>query len=78
MTDKRNDFSQESGLKPKLLEQLKKEYEKQHIADALSDDQLELVSAAGAPNTLRICPYSTPCANCAWFKGYCLKCMTKN
>ena len=63
---------------PKLLERLKKEYAKQRANNALCDDQLDLVAAAGAPNTLTICPYCCPCVNCTWFKGYCLKCMTKN
>lgn len=78
--NQRYDFSEESGLKATLLEELKNEYAKSALKAVvpLCDDQLELIAAAGLPNALSVCPYSAPCCDCQWYQGCCVKHMVKD
>ncbi|WP_042331389.1 hypothetical protein [Desulfosporosinus orientis] len=77
----RYDFSQESTIKEKLLKKLKKEYRKARIekADALDDDDLEMVAAAQASRNApeAICPYHCLCQDCPGYKGVCQKNLVK-
>ncbi len=73
------DFSQESNLRGRLFKSLKKEYEKVRSQMALSDDDLEIVVAAGEADGVE-CPIpGQTCEQCDKFKlGICTAGYTRN
>lgn len=74
------DFSKESKLKERLFKDVKKEYNKARLQIALSDDDLEIVVAAGANTDAEQCPFhERTCENCDKFKiGICTAGYTKD
>lgn len=64
------DFSQESKLKQRLFKEVKKEYDKFRRQISLSDDDLDLVVAAGNDTVAKLCPLADQtCDGCDKFKS---------